>query len=68
MKKITYLLAISIALLSCEAESFEDATLTQDNNIENPENNPGNDPDINPEKIIDDYNETDGGLDYNTAG
>ncbi len=54
MKKLTFLLAISIALFSCEADSVNDNF--------SPENNPVENPDIEPGKIIDNYNETDGGL------
>ncbi|MBP2830620.1 hypothetical protein J8281_00355 [Aquimarina sp. U1-2] len=55
MKKLTILLAISIALFSCEAESADEQSFS-------PEVNPIDNPDVEPGKIIDNYNETDGGL------
>ncbi len=61
IKKLPLLLVIAIALFSCEAESFDDATLSR-------ENTPGLTPGTDQEKIIDQYNETDGGLEYNTVG
>ncbi len=56
IKKLPFLLVIAIALFSCEAESFDETTFTQ-------ENDPSViDTDVDQEKIIDESNETDGGL------
>ncbi len=56
IKKLTFLLVIAITTLSCEAGSIDEATFSQDNDSGQI------DTDIDQEKIIDQYNETDGGL------
>jgi len=68
MKKLLFLLTLSVALFSCETESFNEENFSPENNpteeskpIE--ENIPTEEtPDIAPGKIIDTYIETDGGL------
>ncbi len=55
MKKLTFLLAITAILFSCEAESVNDDNFS-------PENNPSQNPTLEPGKITDTYVETDGGL------
>ncbi len=54
-KKLFFLAVLSVVLFSCEAESFDDATFSQGNNTEL-------DTEIDEEKIIDRYEETNGGL------
>ncbi|WP_103070732.1 hypothetical protein [Aquimarina sediminis] len=57
IKKLPFLLAIVIVLFSCEAESFDESSSPEETI---PQDTPA--PAIEQDKIIDEYNETDGGL------
>ncbi|MEW7292680.1 hypothetical protein [Aquimarina sp. 2304DJ70-9] len=55
IKKLSFLLILSVTLFSCESESFDEQTVTL-------ENDTTIGPDTDQEKIIDEYNDPNRGL------
>ncbi len=55
IKNLSFLLILSVALFSCESESFDESTVTI-------ENDTTIDPNTDDEKITDEYNDPNRGL------